>query len=335
MNLKELSQTLGLSQTTVSRALNGYPEVAEETRQKVIETANRLGYRPNVSARTLATGRVGAIAIVIGIGEYTADFLNGVSSFLKTAGMDVLISQADDEAEEMDIYRRFAASRRVDAVLLHTPRPNDRRIALLQELGLPFVLHGRSEGASPHAYLDIDNEDAIFRSTRHLLDLGHRRIALINGVPELTFAIHRDRGYVRALAAANLAVNPDLILHGPFTDETGFRMGNQLLQMTSPPTAIVVGSVQSALGVMRAVRVAGLAVGQDVSIVAHDDVLPYIRPESLVPSLTTTRSSLRAAGVRLSEMLVDLINGRRVEDLAEIWPVEFLLRESTAPVRSA
>lgn len=195
---------------------------------------------------------------------------------------------------------------------------------------MPFVLHGRSEDAPPHAYFDIDNEGAILRSTRHLVSLGHRRIGFINDFSQLTFAIHRDRGYRRALAEAGIEPDAALMLSGHFSDEMGYRFGLQLLELPDPPTGIVVGSTQSALGVMRAVRVAGMTVGEDVSIVAHDDALPYLKPEALVPALTTTRSSLGMAGARIADLLVEIIGGRPAEEVAEVWPVEFLLRDSTA-----
>ena len=102
------------------------------------------------------------------------------------------------------VTRRAAASKRVDAVVLAAPYPNDRRISVLNDLGLPFILHGRSEGAPPHAWLDIDNAGAAERATAHLLDLGHRRIALVNGPAGMTFVSHREMGYRAAFAARNL-----------------------------------------------------------------------------------------------------------------------------------
>lgn len=335
MNLKEFAARIGLSQTTVSRAMSGYPEVKPETRARVLHEAERLGYRPNVSAQRLATGRADAIGIVFQgggrFGPHSSEFMGGLSTRLQRDGIDILVSTVETEEEEAAAYRRLAASKRVDAVVVHTPACTDARIALLQRLGLPFIVHGRSAADEPFAFLDIDNFGAIETATQHLATLGHRRIALINGDTVNTYARDRNEAYRRTLAARGLAVDPALIGHGEFTDETGFRLMQSFLALPAPPTAVIAGSMMSALGAMRAIRIAGLAVGTDVSLIAHDDVFPYLSPENLVPALTTTQSPIRAAGERIGDMVLRLLQGEAPEALQEVWPVELHVRGSTGP----
>ncbi|MDX3978199.1 LacI family DNA-binding transcriptional regulator [Shinella sp.] len=335
MNLKEFAARIGLSQTTVSRAMSGYPEVKPETRARVLEAAERLGYRPNISAQRLATGRAGAIGIVFQgggrFGPHSSEFMGGLSTRLQEDGIDILVSTVETEAEEEAAYRRFAASKRVDAVILHMPACTDARIALLQALDLPFIVHGRSEAQKPFAFLDIDNFGAIETATRHLAGLGHRRIALINGDTVSTYARDRDDGFRAALAAHGIAVDPTLVGHGEFTDETGFRLMQSFLAQRPAPTAVIAGSMMSALGAMRAIRIAGLTVGQDVSLIAHDDVFPYLSPDNLVPAVTTTQSPIRAAGERIGDMALRLLQGEAPERLQDVWPVDFLIRGSTGP----
>ena len=335
MNLKEFAARIGLSQTTVSRAMSGYPEVKPETRARVLEAAEKLGYRPNSSAQRLATGRAGAIGIVFQgggrFGPHSSEFMGGLSTRLQEDGIDILVSTVETEADEAAAYRRLAASKRVDAVIVHTPGCRDARIALLQTLGLPFIVHGRSEAAKPFAFLDIDNFGAIETATQHLAELGHRRIALINGDTASTYARDRDDGFRTALAQGGLYIDPALVGHGEFTDETGFRLMQAFLALPAPPTAVIAGSMMSALGAMRAIRIAGLAVGEDVSLIAHDDVFPYLSPDNLVPALTTTQSPIRAAGERIGDMALRLLQGEPPEALQEVWPVDFLIRGSTGP----
>lgn len=335
MNLKEFAARIGLSQTTVSRALSGYPEVKAATRQRVLKAAEELGYRPNISAQRLATGRAGAIGIVFQgggrFGPHSSEFMGGLSSRLQRDGIDILVSTVETVGDEEAAYRRFAASKRVDAVIVHTPACRDERITLLQRLGLPFVVHGRSEAAQAFAYLDIDNFGAIEASTRHLLGLGHRRIALINGDVASTYARDRDLGYRKTLEAADIPADARLLGHGEFTDETGFRLMQSFLALPEPPTAVIAGSMMSALGAMRAIRIAGLSVGGDISLVAHDDVFPYLSPENLVPPVSTTRSPIREAGARIGDMALRLLQGEPAEALQEVWPVEFVVRGSTGP----
>lgn len=336
MKLKDLAAELGLSQTTVSRALNGFPEVNEATRQRVSEAAHRLGYRPNVSARRLATGRAGAIGVTLPLqrslhfGPHTSEFLSGISERLAQYEIDIVVTPIDAD-DEVPVFRRLAASKRVDALVLSAPTPNDPRIAALTELGMPFLLHGRCDVNVPHAWLDIDNEGAFRRATSHLLDLGHRHIAMINGPEDQTFAIHRDRGFRSALQARGLTPDPQLIGGGRFTDENGFRLAQAFLERRPRPTAFLAGSMMTALGVFRAIRLAGLELGKDVSMIAHDDVFPYLNADNMVPSMSTTRSSIRAAGARIAELLLQMQDGKPVASIHELWPVELVLRESTGP----
>ena len=185
MNLKEFSRKIGLSQTTVSRALSGYPEVKPETRERVAEAALNFGYHPNRAAIGLATGRAGAIGIVFHggaeFGPHTSEFMGGLGARLEKDGVDMLLSTVDSREAEIATYRRLAASKRVDAVILHSPTLEDERIQILKQLGLPFVLHGFTHAAEKFHYLDIDNYGAIHQATNYLIGLGHKRIAFING----------------------------------------------------------------------------------------------------------------------------------------------------------
>ena len=183
MNLKQLSAMLALSQTTVSRALNGYPEVSEETRRRVADAAKRHGYRPNPSARRLATGKAGMIGYVmptgaaVDIDPHFVEFLSGLGDYARGHDLDLVLSPTAAEEEETT-YRRVVANKQVDAVYVSSPRPADRRIMLLNQLGIPFIVHGRSEGLDfDYAFLDIDNEAAFHDAARLLVQLGHTGIA--------------------------------------------------------------------------------------------------------------------------------------------------------------
>ena len=256
--------------------------------------------------------------------------MSGVGERLAQEEIDILVAPIDAD-DEVPVHRRLAASKRVDAVVLSAPTPDDPRIKLLTDLGMPFILNGRADVATPHAWLDIDNEGAFRRATSHLLDLGHRRIAMINGPAEQTFAIHRERGYRDALRERGVTPDPRLIASGRFTDEIGFRNAQAMLEQDPRPTAILAGSMMTALGVFRAIRTAGLELGKDVSMIAHDDVFPYLNADNMVPSMSTTRSSIRAAGFRVGELVLQMLAGKSIETIHELWPVELVLRESSGP----
>ena len=339
MNLKELAQKLGLSPTTVSRALNGYPEVNEVTRERVLAAAKRHHYRPNTRAIRLATGRAMAVGHVIPlatrheiVNPIFADFIAGAGEIYARAGYDIVLSVVSDEDEEQT-YRDLQARGTVDGVILHSMRLDDPRITLLNETGLPFVAHGRSTGASqPYPWVDVNNRRAFRRATDFLLDLGHRRIGLVNGLEYMDFAIRRRGGYVEGLEARGIAVDPQLMFSDEMSETRGFRAAQGMLTLPDAPTAFVVSSIISALGVRRAVEDRGLRIGRDVSIIIYDDDLSYMKNGDDVPIFTATRSSVREAGRRAAAMILDLIAGTATLPRESLLEAELIIGQSTGPV---
>lgn len=339
MNLKELAQELGLSQTTVSRALNGYPEVAEATRLRVVDAARRLDYRPNTRARSLATGRTMAIGHVIPLSTkhemlnpIFADFIAGAGETYHRNGYDMVLSVVSD-GDEAKVYRELAAKHGVDGVIVHAPRTADPRIPLLKQIGLPFVVHGRSSnGGDDYSWLDVNNRRAFQRATEFMVDLGHRRIALINGIETMDFAVRRRDGYLRGLRVRGIASQPDLMTSDEMTEGYGFRAARALLARPDPPTAFLVSSIIPAIGVRRAIEAAGLRMGRDVSVITHDDDLSYLRNGEDIPIFTAVRSSVREAGRRAAEILLETIREPGHAPINELLEAEFLVGQSTGPM---
>lgn len=336
MNLRQLSAFLELSQTTVSRALNGYPEVNAETRRRVEDAARRHGYRPNPSARRLATGKAGMIGCVmpsgaaVDIDPHFVEFLSGLGDFARGQGLDLALSPTGID-DELATYRRVVANKQVDALYISSPLPSDPRISLLDQLGLTYIVHGRSEGLPfEYPYLDIDNEGAFRGAAELLIQLGHTRIALINGKTSETFAILRERGLRAAMTQRGLALPPSRIRSLAMTDEGGYRAARELLETSPRPTAILCSSLIMSLGVFRAARELGLEIPSDLSIISHDDVFAWLKPENFSVPLTATRSSIRAAGERVAERLAARIDGVEKGPVTELWPVDLVVRASIA-----
>ncbi|MDA7424621.1 substrate-binding domain-containing protein [Thalassococcus lentus] len=338
MNLKELSEHLALSQTTVSRALNGYPEVSEKTRERVHQAAKELNYSPNARAKSLATGRSQTIGHVIPVSTQHemvnpvfGDFVAGAGEAYVQQGFDMMLTLVDDNDEE-DAYRKIKARGNVDGIIVHGPRMQDSRIALLTELGLPFVVHGRaSDVTTPYNWLDTNNTRAFRRATDFLLDLGHRRIALINGLEVMDFAHRRRGGYEDALKKRGVDPDPALMRSEEMTEIFGYRSASEMLAMESPPTAFLVASMMIAIGVRRAIHEAGLEMGRDVSVITHDDDLSYIKNGHDVPIFTATRSSVRTAGTRVAEMLMQQIKNPDSDPQTELMEAELIIGTSTGP----
>ncbi|MEL6170025.1 MAG: LacI family DNA-binding transcriptional regulator [Pseudomonadota bacterium] len=338
MNLKQLAAHLKLSQTTVSRALNGYPEVSEATRRRVLEAANRFNYRPNARAKSLATGRAMAIGHVMPVsakGEIVnpifADFIAGASETYSQNNYAILLSVVSDGTEER-VYRDFAAQRSVDGVLLHAPQINDHRIELLRSLGLPFLVHGRASGeAGPYSWLDVNNRRAFLRGTEFLVDLGHTRISLVNGHEHLDFAVRRRDGYLRGLRDRGVMIDEALMCSGEMSESYGYQTASEHLGWPDPPTAFLVSSMITANGVARAVHEAGLALGKDVSLVTFDDDLSYFSNRDEEAHFTALRSSVRQAGQKSAEMLMTLIANPTQGPLEELLEADLVIGRSTGP----
>ncbi len=342
MNLKELSRRLGLSPTTVSRALNGYPEVSERTRRRVREAAAAWNYRPNTRAKSLATGRSLAIGHVLPVSTkhelvnpIFADFLAGASEAYATAGYDLFLSIVPDQDEER-AYRDLARRGTVDGVILHGPSVSDSRIGLLNTLGLPCVVHGRSSGIDEgYNWLDVNNRRAFFRAAAFLLDLGHRRVALLNGGEAMDFATRRRSGYEQALQERGIPVDPALIAHDEMTETYGHATAGRLLDGPGPPTAFLVSSLIPAIGARRAIEERGLRMGRDVSVVTFDDDLSYFRNAGDAPPFTAVRSSVRAAGLMAAKMLLEIIaqGGGAGVPRSRLLEAELVVGQSTGPFR--
>lgn len=341
MNLRELSTQLGLSQTTVSRALNGFPEVSEETRARVRAAAELHGYRPSAAARRLATGQSGTLGLVFPgernlLGDLLfTEFLGGCVEKASQMNYDVTLGMAHGSQSEEAVYRRAVRNARVDAMILSSPLIADPRPALLRQLGMPFIIHGRTQNAEPYGFLDIDNEGAFYAAAKLLVDLGHRRIALLNGETHFNFAADRERGFCRALAERGVAVRESLLQTGPMVEQTGWQVAQRLLALApgERPTAFMCSSVGEALGVRRACAAAGLLIGRDVALIAHDDRINGMEAETFDPPLSATQSSIGDAGRRVVELCIAMLRTPEAALPVEVWSADLVVRASTMAAR--
>lgn len=337
VTLKHLADMLSLSQTTVSRALNGYDDVSHETRGRVREAAERLGYRPSARARSLATGRTRTIGHIVPVttehevlNPVFAEFLIGSTAALAQAGYNTLLRAAQQDVEA-EVYRDLAAQRAVDGLIVHGPRLTDPRIALLRALGLPFIVHGRVlDSVADCAWVDVDDVAAMRRGAEHLLDLGHRRIGLVNGPAGMSFAVLRAEGWRRAMAARGLAADEALHAAADMTEPFAHRAAHAMLDGPAPPTAILTASIVSALGVARAARERGLTLGRELSLVAYDDVITCLDAEGAAP-FTTLRAPVRRAGARCAALLLRMLADPSAPPPQELTEATLIRGASTGP----
>jgi LacI family transcriptional regulator len=311
MNIKELAKALGLSTSTVSRALNGYQDVNEATRLRIQLTARDLGYRANVGARRLVRGSTEAVGIVYSAGVENLgnpqflDMAGGLSERLHAAHFDLMLAVASDE-QDLDTFDRLFRGGRVDAVVLPNTRVNDARVNYLLERGYPFLAYGRTAHCAGFSWFDFDNEQGSKVAVRHLVELGHRAIAYVHSPLDLNFALQRHQGFLAAMQDAGLAFDPAW-LTGPAVDRRNGRAAVQaLMQLPQPPTAIVVDNNLGGIGVLRGLMDMGLKLGADISVVVQG-VIPA---DSLLAGLDATmvvQPTAHRTGVTMADMVLQVL----------------------------
>ncbi|HIQ09321.1 MAG TPA: LacI family transcriptional regulator [Anaerolineaceae bacterium] len=312
VTLKDIARRVGRSVTTVSRALNGYNDVSPETRHRILQVAAEMGYTPHAWAQRLQKQRTDTLGLVLPTfgprfaDPFFSEFLAGVGNMAAERGYDLLVSTRAPGEEEETAYRRFALGHRVDGFLLVRLRCQDPRVAWLQTWEVPFVAFGRTEEPSDFPYVDVDGEQGVYRLARHLITEGYRRIAFIAPPREFTFSRSRERGVRRALAEAGLPLREDYFREGALTEESGYREAQALLALPEPPIAIMAGNDLMAIGAMRAVRERGLQIGPDIAITGFDDI-PLA--QHTIPPLTTVHQPIYQIGKRVTQMLIDLLQG--------------------------
>jgi LacI family transcriptional regulator len=333
VTLKDLATKLGLSITTVSRALAGYGDVAEATRQRVLQAAEETGYVPDATARRLRKGSTDTIGFVIPTSgprfsdPYFSELLAGIGNEAARHSFDLLVStRPPDTVEEDAAYRRMVEGRLVDGLLVVRTRVRDRRIAHLSQTSCPFVAFGRSDLEVDFAYVDEDGTQGFELVTQHLVDLGHRRLAFISAPRNLMFCAYRKAGLDATLRRNGLSLQPEYRIVSDLTQRGGFRAMNDLMDLPQPPTAVLACNDLMALGAISAAQKRGLVVGRDVTVTGFDDIPPA---EHSHPPLTTVRQPIYDIGRQICDMLVRLIRGEELTKRHVLLQPELIVRESS------
>ncbi|HEY0062959.1 MAG TPA: substrate-binding domain-containing protein [Telluria sp.] len=333
MNLKSLADALGVSKTTVSRALNGYPEVNAKTRERVLAAAREVGYEANPMARGLAVGRSNVFGIIYPL--HSSDlgdpmFLNvvsGMSAALETSGRNLIIVPVSAQ-NELPSYEQMVRARRVDALVVGRTRVQDERIAFLAKKGFPFVAHGRTESKYPYAWFDYDNQAGMRLACEHLLALGHTRIALISAPLALNFARQRSDSFSDCMRRADLPLAPQYRIDNTLDRRSGYQAMQQLLATSPRPSAVIVDNHLSAVGAVRALLDAGIDIGREMSVIVWGGI-----EDSLLGARLTTIDlpNIGQAGAKLIEMLSAVVGGADPGSQHALWQPVLLPGASVGP----
>lgn len=331
--IQDVANLAGVSVATVSRALRGRPNVAQETRARVIEAADRLGYEAHTAASSLASGRtsiVGLVAPFFGV-WYTGQVIAGVERVLSAGGYDLLIYTVDSlESRKRFLDRARIIQTRVDGLVLVDFFPTKEELERLAASQPKMVVIG--EHLEPFSSYAIDNVAAAQTAVQHLIDLGHTKVALLGSgqIPVHESRVLRDRrdGYLVAMSAAGLPPREDLVVPGLLSVEGGVAAMEHMLAMEDRPTGLFCMSDEMAMGVIGRARHAGYSVPGDLSVVGFDD-----HDLAAAFGLTTMRQPVEELGELAARVLLDSLDGDAVDPGNHLLTAELVVRKTTGPPR--
>jgi LacI family transcriptional regulator len=334
----EVAKRAGVSRTTVSFVLNDVPgmRISPETRQRVVEAARELDYHPNAAARHMVTGRASAIGFImrqrsdqVFADHFLPQVLLGLNQAALRKNYHTLIDLIPP-GDHSTSYTSILSEHHVDGIVVSGPLSQDEELIRIHAQGAPVVLLGQFPNSDIPS-IDVDNMRGASLATRHLLDLGHRRIALItNSSLDYTAASDRLDGYRQTLASAGISYDPDIVRYGNFTPASGFETMESLLASPRRPTAVFIASDTVALGALQAAHLYGLRVPEDLAVVGFDDI-PLA--EFIEPALTTVRLPAQALGYGAAEQLIQLIEGRQTRGNRKVLlNTELIVRQSCGAI---
>lgn len=330
--IRDVARRLNLSITTVSRALDGYTDVAVATRQLVVRTAQEMGYVPNRAARQLRRRRTETVGFILpgGTGRFDesffSEFIAGLGDELAGQKFDLLVSIASDEQAEYDLYQRWLSGSKVDGFVLNRVRRQDWRMQFLAQQGKPFVALGCSADPLDYPCVQVDGSNGFIDLVRHVRENGFKRFAFVGGPDQLVSHIDRLEWFRSALEANGLAFDPAISLSADMTSTGGYQVAQFLLALPEPPDAILCVNDETAFGVLHAAHERGLAVGREIAVAGFDGVQDTRHTE---PPLTTLDIPVYEIARLLVRMLLAEIAGDMLPDRqVKIKPV-LLTRAST------
>jgi LacI family transcriptional regulator len=331
LTIAEIARSAGVSAMTVSRVLNGRPDVAPATRERIERMVAEHGYARNRAASALRQGRSGVIDLLVEAldSAYQLEIIRGVEEQLESTGYRMAVSATHGQSQRERQWVAKVVDGSTDGAILVLADGHAAHLETLRRRGIPFVVvDHRGELGPDVPSVGATNFAGGRMATEYLLSLGHRRIATISGTPVLGCSQERVSGYRAALEAAGVTLDPDLCRVGNFHYEAGYRETCALLDLPEPPTAIFAGNDMQAVGALNALRARGLSCPDDVSIVGFDDV----EIAALIsPALTTVRQPLAEMGTFAATMLLRLIVEEVLGTNRVELSTELIVRDSCAP----
>ena len=328
----DVADLAGVSQTTVSHVLNNVDiAIPEETRKRILDAVDELGYIPNLMARSLRSGETSTIGMIVpdSANPFFAEVARGVEDTSFKQGYSVILCNSDGDLDKELLYSNVLTEKQVDGILFIAAGLSKEHVQALQRRRMPLVVVDREISGIAIDSVLTDNTRGGRLAIRHLLELGHRRIGCIQGPSDLSPSADRVIGYRQALDEARIPVDEDIIVRGDFQHESGYQATRQLLAKSPPPTAVFACNDLMAVGAISAAVEMGYRVPTDLSVVGFDD-LPLARFAN--PSLTTIVQPKYEMGTIAATMLLERIRDLEGSPRRKMLDTNLLVRQSTARV---
>lgn len=314
--LKTIAQITGLGLTTVSKALKDAPDISAKTKERVKLIAAQIGYQPDRAGQRLRTGKTNIISLVLDTEEevtsHASQVIIGISEALENSDYNLIVTPYSHKKDPMEPVRRIVETRAADGVILSRIEPYDRRLSILQEAGLPFATHGRSDMGFEHAYFDFDNTAFSQHAVRLLAELGRKHIGMITPPSQLAYGQYMQDGYQRGLQETGIR---NCHIPSVTVDDSLEKIAEQvcrLFTLADKPDGLICGSVGATVGAVGGIEQAGLVVGKDVDIVSKQSTSNFLR--WFGRPIYSVQEDFRAAGSGLANSIVKVIAGEPISD---------------------
>ncbi|WP_375345872.1 LacI family DNA-binding transcriptional regulator [Priestia megaterium] len=331
--IKDIARAAGVSVTTVSRALNGYSDVNEKTRQKIAAVARELNYSPNTLARGLVMQKSKTIGLLVsGISResvkdnFTFEVLCGVNERASTLGYDLILFNTNTMMQREKTYTQLCRERRVDGAIIQGIKKEDPYLKEVVESDIPCVLVDIPVHSNSVGYVTTDNALGAKKAVEHLASLGHKHIGMINGHEDAFVSQERLNGYREALKECGFSFRSEWVVSGDFEEKKAEKAARELINRHKEVTAIFCASDLMALGALKACKELGLHVPKEMSIVGYDNI---VLASYSSPNLTTVGQEVYQIGYEAADLLIEMLEGKET-NMKRYLDTNLIIRESTA-----
>lgn len=329
VTMKDIARSLGVSTTTVSKVVNGHSDISEKTRKEVMDKIAEMGYVPNMLAMNLRRSRANMVALVLSdlSKPYYGRVIEGYECVLEEAGYQTITFSSMENRDREDRFIRRIASMNMAGIIIDPAQNSDPAQTALKNAGIPYVFSNRFPDDDSGYYVAADNVLAGYLATMHLLEKKPGApVFCVNGPSHISPTVTRYRGYRKALEEKKLPLFDGHLFENCFGLDEAYEIGRRIAASAKPPFSVFCATDQFAVGIVRALHDSGLRIPEDVGVIGVDDI---DMAQYIIPALTTVALPKARIGEMSARMLIDLIEGREVENPRILLKPELIVRETT------